>query len=44
MKKLLLLVSVVSVNILIAKVDINTASVKELTTLKGIGDAKAKAI
>jgi competence protein ComEA len=32
------------VGMLLAAVNINTASIKELTGLKGIGEAKAKAI
>jgi competence protein ComEA len=34
----------VFVGMLLAAVNINTASIKELTGLKGIGEAKAKAI
>ncbi|HFU76961.1 MAG TPA: helix-hairpin-helix domain-containing protein [Epsilonproteobacteria bacterium] len=33
-----------SVTFLLAVVDINTASIKELSTLKGLGASKAKAI
>ena len=43
MKKLLLLSIALSV-FAAASVDINKASVKELTTLKGIGEKKAEAI
>jgi competence protein ComEA len=34
----------ISVTFLLAAVDINTASVKELSTLTGVGTSKAKAI
>jgi len=43
MKKVLLL-GLLALGALYAKVDINNAKVEELTTLKGIGEAKAKAI
>lgn len=32
------------VSLLVASIDINSASLKELTKLKGIGESKAKAI
>ena len=38
---IVLLIAVIS---LFGKVDINSASIKELSTLKGIGETKAKAI
>ncbi|PHQ90968.1 MAG: DNA-binding protein [Sulfurimonas sp.] len=41
--KLLVLLTL-TMSFLFASVDINTASVKELTTLKGIGVSKAKRI
>jgi competence protein ComEA len=40
----LILSLMLAVGALFAAVDINNAPVKELTTLKGIGEAKAKAI
>ena len=40
----LLVILVLSVMSLFAAVDINSASVKELTTIKGIGTKKAEAI
>ena len=43
MKKFLTIILLIS-TFAIASVDINTASVKELTTLKGIGKKKAEAI
>ena len=40
----LLVLLVVSFNLLLATVDINSASVDELSSLKGVGASKAKAI
>ncbi|MFK5937844.1 MAG: helix-hairpin-helix domain-containing protein [Sulfurimonas sp.] len=39
-----LIVLVMSLSLLLASVDINTANADELTTLKGVGVSKARAI
>ncbi len=43
MKKIAIAITLLS-TMLLAKVDINSASLEELTTIKGIGETKAKAI
>lgn len=43
MKKVILILTVMAVS-LFARIDINTASAKELASIKGIGDKKAAAI
>ena len=42
--KYILLIAIALIGSLFAKVDINTAGVKELQALKGVGDKKAAAI